>query len=525
MWLFQTAILLLSTEGQRGTGLANADTATATERDTAGPATPGIEQCEHQVRRVLQSATFRNATTLQQLFQFLAAKTLAGTPEALKEYTIGVEALGRKSDFDPKIDPIVRVQSHRLRLKLKEYYDLEGSHDPVLIQIPKGHYMPTFEAATAPRPDVDRGSDPATVAVMQGSVHDEELEARSGTPETGAGMGFGRFVFRLAVIGTAVVAVLAVGYWLGNRHVKAAVDAEATLSGTDVRIGKVPDPVRKFWATFLGNDSAPVIAYTDAIFLLDDSNDLFRFRQGASDSRGALVDPHLAKQFASNPTLVAMAGKLYYENGYTGTGELESVGMLAELMGQMGVRPTIKSSRDITPDDLKQHNVILLGSPFQNVAVAQLLPGGDFTFKNPDSRHEQWRAQIVNANPQANELPAYGTERDRTSLVLRADYSLITIAPGVISGRYIANLGGLDTKGTEGATMFATSGQGIEDLTKALANAGEKAATGEPPVFQALVRVRLAKGYQVLGADLTALHKLHSPATTGSSPAAATPKR
>ena len=56
------------------------------------------EHCEEQVRRVVQSATFRNATTLQQLLQFLAAKTLSGSTEILKEYTIGVEALGdRKS--------------------------------------------------------------------------------------------------------------------------------------------------------------------------------------------------------------------------------------------------------------------------------------------------------------------------------------------------------------------------------------------------------------------------------------------
>src|SRR5882762_2853668 len=119
----------------------------ATERNPAGLATAGIEQCEHQVRRVLQSATFRNATTLQQLFQFLAAKMIAGEPDALKEYTIGAEALGRRQDFAPKTDPIVRVQSHRLRLKLKEYYEFEGRHDPVLIQIPKGHYVPTFDAA------------------------------------------------------------------------------------------------------------------------------------------------------------------------------------------------------------------------------------------------------------------------------------------------------------------------------------------------------------------------------------------
>jgi hypothetical protein len=461
----------------------------------------------------------------------LAAKTIAGTPETLKEYTIGVEALGRKADFDPKIDPIVRVQSHRLRLKLKEYYDLEGSHDPILIQIPKGHYMPTFEAVTASKADLDRVSALETDIGIPGTVHEGKHKADFKEVQTAAG-DRRLAVFRRAAIGLAVIVtvavLLAIGYWAGNMRAKTAGGAEATLSGSAADSSKTPDPVRKFWATFLGNDSAPVIAYTDAIFLLDDSNDLFRFRQGASDGRGALVDSHLARQFASNPSLVAMAGQLYYENGYTGTGELESVGMLAELLGRMGVNPTIKTSRDITPDDLKQHNVILLGSPFQNVAVAQLLPAGDFTFKNPDARHEQWRAQIVNANPLGNELTAYGTERDGATQVLKTDYSLITIAPGVVPGRYIANLGGLDTKGTEGATMFATSGQGIDELNKALVRAGETTAKGETPVFQALVRVRLAKGYQVLGADLTAVHKLH--ASTGlsnstNSSTAATPNR
>ena len=501
--------------------MAHADTATATERDT-----PWVEQCEYQVRRILQSSTFRNAATLQQLFQFLAAKTIAGAPEALKEYTIGVEALGRKPDFDPKIDPIVRVQSHRLRLKLKEYYDLEGSHDPILIQIPRGHYLPTFETVTVSKPDLDRAPAADAVVAMPDVTHSEhKAETVTGEPTAGNGH-FNKVVFRGGAVGLAVIALLAIGYWLGNRDAHTGVGVETAFLNSNANPGNASDPVRKFWATFLGNDAEPVIAYTDAIFLLDDSNDLFRFRQGASDGRGSLVDSHLAKQFASNPALVAMAGQLYYENGYTGTGELESVGMLAGLLGQMGAHPTIKSSRDITPDDLKQHNVILLGSPFQNVAVAQLLPAGDFIFKNPDARHEQWRAQIVNANPQANELPAYGTERDPTTHVLKTDYSLMTIAPGVISGRYIANLGGLDTKGTEGATMFATSRQGIEELTTELAKGGEKAAAGEPPVFQALVHVRLAKGYQVLGSDLTAVHRLRSSSSTGSgTPVPATPNR
>ena len=69
-----------------------------------------------------------------------------------------MEALGRKADFDPKIDPIVRVQSHRLRLKLREYYDLEGSGDPILIRFPKGHYVPTFVPMPVSAPMSGRSS-------------------------------------------------------------------------------------------------------------------------------------------------------------------------------------------------------------------------------------------------------------------------------------------------------------------------------------------------------------------------------
>jgi len=85
----------------------------------------------------------------------VADKAVAGTTEGLKEYTIGVEAFGRREDFDPKTDPIVRVQIHRLRQKLKEYYDVEGLHDPILIEIPKGHYLPSFESAAAPIADLN----------------------------------------------------------------------------------------------------------------------------------------------------------------------------------------------------------------------------------------------------------------------------------------------------------------------------------------------------------------------------------
>jgi hypothetical protein len=480
---------------------------------TADPLSPTVEQCQQQVRRVLQSATFRNALTLQQLFQFLAAKAIQGSAENLKEYTIGVEAFGRPQDFDPKTDTIVRVQIHRLRQKLKEYYDTEGSRDLITIEIPKGHYLPSFEKNTVSRDDVKPSAPPQDTAAVATSL--------SGASVQNGGFGTARKNRRLewllsrrtAAAVAAAILVFVAGFWIGNKHFREGAQGESSIEGPETALGKPTDPVKSFWASFLGNDRTPVIAYPDAVFLLDDSNDLFRFRQGAIDNRGALVDPHLARQFASSPRLVTQAGQLYYENGYTGTGELQGLAMLTTLFGQMGVKATIKPSRDMTPDDFKQHNVILLGSPFQNIAVAQRIAPGDFTFENPDSRREQWRAQIVNAHPQTNESSTYHTERDPTTHVLKTDYSLISIQPGVVPGRYIALMGGLDTKGTEGATMFATSRPGVEELSRKLA--GESWSKGETPVFQALVRVRLDKGYQVLNADLMAVHQLHSRDATG----------
>jgi hypothetical protein len=490
--------------------VANVDTFAHTAVDALS-----ADQCEEQVRRILQSATFRNAATLQVLLQFLAAKTLAGSTESLKEYTIGVEALGRKADFDPKIDPIVRVQSHRLRLKLREYYELEGAGDPILIQFPKGHYVPTFVPMPVPAPMSSRSSgiDLDTSAnssndPSSGPATEETIPLAAPPPPHRSWM----------ILGAAIVlvAIGALAYWAGGRNAeKGSNETVTTASRSPATVNE--RRVEAFWSRFLAGDTSPVIAYPDAVFLLDDSNDLFRFRHGATDNRGAVVDPHVARQFASNPTIVAQAGPLYYENGYTGTGELEGVAMLFGLLGRMGLRPTIKSSRDITPDDLNQHNVILLGSPFQNAAVAQLFTAGDFSFQNPDQHLEQWRAQILDAHPHAGEHSSYRTERDPANQVLKADYSLITISPSVTPGRSIAILGGLDTTGTEGATMFATSSFGVEQLEKALDKLGN-GGNGDFPPFQALVRVDLAKGYQVLGADLVSLHLLPSKRATDPAP-------
>ena len=211
------------------------------------------EHCEEQVRRVVHSATFRNATTLQQLLLFLAARTLSGSTEILKEYTIGVEALGRKTNFDPKIDPIVRVQSHRLRLKLREYYDAEGSHDPILIQFPKGHYLPIFEPMSASAPSL--GESPVE---RDSSTHvDGERALVEGQTayKTSAGEERpGRRNWKVVFVAITSIALAAVAYWLGGWHAEKQLSARMEAPAISTATATSDRIVESFWARFIGNE-------------------------------------------------------------------------------------------------------------------------------------------------------------------------------------------------------------------------------------------------------------------------------
>lgn len=103
------------------------------------------ERINAAVYALLQSETFRRATRMRQMLQYLVAETLAGRGERLKQFNIAVEAFGYGSDFDPQILTSVRTEAYRLRSRLEYYYRTEGATDQVRVSLPKGGFMPTFE--------------------------------------------------------------------------------------------------------------------------------------------------------------------------------------------------------------------------------------------------------------------------------------------------------------------------------------------------------------------------------------------
>src|SRR5690349_14255317 len=98
---------------------------------------------EH-VRDLLGSKFFANSPKLSRFLEFTVQRTLAGDPDSIKEYTLGVEIYGRHPTYDPRTDAIVRVEARRLRAKLNQYYSADAASCRVRIEYPKGTYVPLF---------------------------------------------------------------------------------------------------------------------------------------------------------------------------------------------------------------------------------------------------------------------------------------------------------------------------------------------------------------------------------------------
>ena len=108
------------------------------------------ETVREQLQQILGSRPFLTATRARRFLTYIVEQTLAGQTDSIKELVLGIEVCDRPSDFDPKIDTIVRVEAGKLRKRLEEYYADEGVAAPLRIEIPKGGYVPQFQLRDKP---------------------------------------------------------------------------------------------------------------------------------------------------------------------------------------------------------------------------------------------------------------------------------------------------------------------------------------------------------------------------------------
>lgn len=102
-----------------------------------------------EVERIVSSREFARSERLSRFLRFTVKHALAGQQDQLKESVIGLEVFDRKAAYDPRLDPIVRVEARRLRAKLEKYYAEEGRADSIRIDFPTGSYVPVFRPAAA----------------------------------------------------------------------------------------------------------------------------------------------------------------------------------------------------------------------------------------------------------------------------------------------------------------------------------------------------------------------------------------
>lgn len=101
-----------------------------------------------QLEDILESGEFIKSERLRRFLQLTVEWALAGRAGQLKEYVLGRDVFDRGATYDPRADSIVRVEARRLRRKLRSYYETHESA-PILIEFPRGSYVPVFHKKPA----------------------------------------------------------------------------------------------------------------------------------------------------------------------------------------------------------------------------------------------------------------------------------------------------------------------------------------------------------------------------------------
>jgi len=152
-----------------------------------------------QLERILAYPPLVSSPSLSRLLRFIVEETLAGRGESITEFSLGACVFNRSADFNPRTDPIVRVQFHHLRARLARYYEGAGAADSLRIELPGRTYVPVFRmvpqtappgepAVPAPAPGPKRFRGSALVAVVAAFVSVAGMAAlwRASVPGHGA---------------------------------------------------------------------------------------------------------------------------------------------------------------------------------------------------------------------------------------------------------------------------------------------------------------------------------------------------
>ncbi len=396
-----------------------------------------------QVERVLNSTTFRNTEVLRRLLKFLALKSIAGEADQLKEYTVGIDALGKPATYDPRQDSVVRIQMGRLRHKLADYYSTEGTHDPILLDLPKGHFKLTWEV----RPFAVEEVPPVAVPVPQKLASGLDWQ-------------------RIAVIVASAWAILATGFWY-RQYREAAPLREAWTSD-----------LQELWQPVFESNRPLIVAVSTPLFVGFQGSGFFR-DQSLNTWEDALHSPRVQaiRRSLNNPAIL----QRYY---YTGVGEMAASFRLGKLLNFSGLKMSTARSSQVSWQQMADNNVIFVGAPRVFGDQLHKLPvdldlvfreDGVHDLKPPAGKPALYADDYPSIANEAASIPDDGEV-----------YALVDRMPGPLGSGDIQTFTSNHSPGTLGAVEWFTNSTFAHQLLTKL----RKADGTIPRYFQLVLKVK-----------------------------------
>jgi hypothetical protein len=419
----------------------------------------GSESCWSLLNRVLASAQFRRSTRLRDFLTYVGRRSLKEGCDQIHEQEIGCKVFGRPDGYDSSVDTIVRVNATELRKRVELYFDSEGRHETLVMEIPRGSYIPTFH----PRP---HGAEVLAEPPLSLDVPVSDMAAA--VPEVVSNFNRSRRLLAGTILASLIIVALActsVSLWMQNRALKRSFFP-----------WRYSPSVAAFWSDFLDGNRDTDVVMSDSFFKLaqDISKKPITLNEYLS---GSYVDQLLAHE--NNPELSGILSRVSTWKSSNGNHLKLALRILA--MDPLHKNIHIYYAHDYRPDLIQQDNMILLGSRLTN--PWDDLVGSRMNFVPKFDSNDI--TTITNLAPGAGEQAFYA----RTDTV---GYCLVAYLPNPSGKNRVLLIEGTSAEATQAGGDFLLSEDWLSSFQKML-------HVSKLPYFEMLLKTS-----QLTGTPLTA---------------------